>query len=92
MDDLVERTAREMCRVNGINPDEIGLGMGGPHGMPKDSTYPLWQAWERLARAIIPMVLEEAAKVADRHDTGDMRREDMEARRIAAAIRAMGAP
>lgn len=27
---------------------------------------------------------------ADKHDTGDMQREDMEARRIAAAIRAMG--
>lgn len=30
---------------------------------------------------------ENCAKVADRHDTGDMQREDMEARRIAASIR-----
>jgi len=33
-------------------------------------------------------VLEEAAKIADKHDTGDCTREDMEARRIAAEIRA----
>lgn len=30
---------------------------------------------------------EKCAQVVDRHDTGDMQREDMEARRIAAAIR-----
>jgi len=33
--------------------------------------------------------LEEAAQVAVKHDTGDCTREDMEARRIAAAIRAL---
>ena len=36
--------------------------------------------------------MEEAAKVADRHDTGDMTREDQEARRIATAIRALKGP
>ena len=36
--------------------------------------------------------LELAAQVADRHDTGDCTREDMEARRIAAEIRAMKGP
>lgn len=36
--------------------------------------------------------LERAAKVADRHDTGDMQREDMEARAIASAIRNLKGP
>lgn len=33
---------------------------------------------------------DERAQVVDRHDTGDMQREDMEARRIAAAIGVRG--
>ena len=33
--------------------------------------------------------IEQAARIADRHDTGDCTREDMEARRIAAEIRAL---
>ena len=49
---------------------------------------------EYVARAIMEAKAEataaereRAAKVAERHDTGDMMREDQEARRIAAAIR-----
>ena len=38
------------------------------------------------------VALERAAKVADRRDTGDMQREDMEARAIASAIRALKGP
>ena len=34
--------------------------------------------------------IEECAKIADRHDTGDCTREDMEARRIAEDIRKLG--
>ena len=46
-----------------------------------------WEV-EQIARHRIA-AMEEAAKVADSHDTGDMTREDQEASRIAAAIRAL---
>lgn len=49
-----------------------------------------WEV-EQIARHRIA-ALEEAAKVADSHDTGDMTREDQEASRIAAAIRALKGP
>ena len=41
------------------------------------------------ARATIAVVLEEAARVCERRFMGDNTREDMEARRCAAAIRAL---
>jgi hypothetical protein len=41
------------------------------------------------ARAAIAVALEEAAKVCERRFMGDHNREDMEARRCAAAIRAL---
>ncbi len=40
-------------------------------------------------RAAIALALEEAARVCERRFMGDHNREDMEARRCAAAIRAM---
>lgn len=39
------------------------------------------------ALAAIKTTTERAAKIAEQHDTGDCTREDMEARRIAEAIR-----
>lgn len=50
------------------------------------------QAFARHRIAAENAVLERAAKAADRHDTGDCTREDMEARAIAAAIRALKGP
>ena len=50
--------------------------------------HPFVQSYARHRIA----ALEEAAKVADRYDTGDMTREDQEARRIATAIRALKGP
>lgn len=40
-----EKCARAICVDKGINPNQIGLGSGHIGGMPKDSKYPLWQAW-----------------------------------------------
>ena len=50
------------------------------------------QAFARHRIAAENVALERAAKVADRRDTGDMQREDMEARAIASAIRALKGP
>jgi len=48
------------------------------------------EAVEAFETAIRADEREKCAQVAIRHDTGDMQREDMEARRIASAIRAVG--
>lgn len=46
-------------------------------------------AIERFAQLVAAAVKEECAKAIDARDTGDCTREDMEARRCAAAIRSM---
>lgn len=56
-------------------------------GYEDDAVYDA--AWNTHRLAARNAALEEAARVADRHDTGDCVREDMEARRISAAIRAL---
>ena len=45
--------------------------------------------FSRFAQLVAAAVKDEAAKAIDARDTGDCTREDMEARRCAAAIRAM---
>lgn len=59
---------------------------------PVYSMEHLAQSFARHRVAAENAALERAAKVADRRDTGDMQREDMEARAIAAAIRALKGP
>lgn len=74
-EDLVERVARVLV---------------SPKADPSD-----WRFWTDEARAAIAVLrpalraeaLEEAAKVCERRFMGDHNREDMEARRCAAAIR-----
>lgn len=58
----------------------------------KGTSQQLLEAVARHRIAAENVALERAAKVADRRDTGDMQREDMEARAIASAIRALKGP
>lgn len=58
----------------------------------KGTSQQLLEAVARHRLAGVNVALERAAKVADRRDTGDMQREDMEARAIASAIRALKGP
>lgn len=72
-DDLVERVARALCSDD-----------GNPCGCVTACKIGLAYADKAIA-----LVLEEAARVCERRYMGDNNREDMEARRCAAAIRAL---
>jgi hypothetical protein len=76
MSDLVERVARGLYDAEGGTKWDI-LG----EGKKDDYRY--------LAKTATTIALEEAAKVAEQRYMGDNNREDMEARRIADAIRGM---
>ncbi|MEN9905773.1 MAG: hypothetical protein RLZZ555_2338, partial [Pseudomonadota bacterium] len=54
-----------------------------------DADHLVREEYREYARAALAVALEEAAKVCERRFMGDLNREDMEARRCAAAIRAM---
>ena len=77
-DDLVERVARAACAsVNSADTwEETGTDV---HEM----------VWFSIARAAIAVVLEEAARVAERCDDGTAKEGPLTAHHIAAAIRAM---
>lgn len=49
--DLLERLARRMCEVEGVNPDAFGYGLGVT--MPLDSKYRLWEARVKYVEAIM---------------------------------------
>ncbi len=59
-----------------------------PHEIPPDYTGPLFL--ESQMRAVIEAEREACAKVCEARYMGDNNREDMEAKRCAAAIRARG--
>lgn len=92
---LVETVARGMCREDHPCWSIVGEIMGQPDypaGHEGDAAY-LTQAGRhrRNARAVIPIVLEEAAKVADSADNqSNGPTKSFVARSIAARIRAMG--
>lgn len=92
-DDLVERVARRLCNTAGSNWNAENFNQTDDGSDPEDQR----EYYRMLARAAIAVLcpalraeaLEEAAKVCERRFMGDHNREDMEARRCAAAIRAM---
>jgi hypothetical protein len=81
MQDDVERVARALCKAHyGLGETKLCVAYLEEH----------WPLWIPQARAIIPLVLEEAAKVVER---GPFVGPDAVAHAIqhAAAIRAIGA-
>jgi len=43
VDSEVEKFCRLMCREDGVDPDDFGVGMG--HGVEKGLQFRLWQYW-----------------------------------------------
>lgn len=78
--DLVERVARVMAENNALEKHDWRKLTGQQKS---------W--WMSDARFAIAVVVEECAKALDARYMGDNTREDMEARRCAAAIRALAA-
>ena len=83
-DELVEKVARRLCNTAGSNWNAENCNQTDDGSYPEDQR----EYYRMLARAAIAVVLEEAAKVCERRFMGDNTREDMEARRCAAAINA----
>lgn len=78
--ELVEKVARSLARE--------AYSTGGMERIT-DPYTPDADYWNGQARAALRVALEEAAKVCEARYMGDNNREDMEARRCAAAIRAL---
>jgi hypothetical protein len=76
-DDII-RMAREAC-----DPDKVEAWSNGFWTITQEEL-------ERFAALVVEAEREASAKVCDARYTGDNNREDMEARRCAAAIRARG--
>ena len=76
---LVEKVARKLAE-NGYA--QAGIKLADPY--TADAEF-----WNAQATAALTVALEEAAQVAQSRYMGDNNREDMEARCIAAAIRAL---
>ncbi len=56
--ELAEAVARVICRAQGVNPDQIGVGLGTI--IPEGKRYSLWQARTREAEAVLDLIgLEE---------------------------------
>lgn len=83
MSDLRERVAEAMWMAD---PDTYDPADRRPFS---EADWEARRNYLAEADAAIALVLEEAAKVCDRRYMGDNNREDMEARRCAAAIRAL---
>lgn len=49
--ELVRRLARVVCRVENVDPDAEGYGLGVQ--MPFGERYPLWQARIKMIEAIL---------------------------------------
>lgn len=47
----LEEVARAICIADDVDPDETGMGLG--QTMPEGTTYPLWQARMKQARAAV---------------------------------------
>lgn len=47
----LEEIARAICIADDVDPDETGMGLG--QTMPEGTTYPLWQARMKQARAAV---------------------------------------
>ena len=82
-DDLVERVARAMWMAD---PEPYDPSDRRPF---EEADWEAQRNYRAEARAALAVALEEAAKVCERRFMGDHNREDMEARRCAAAIRAL---
>ena len=58
---LVEKLARKMCEVEGVDPDAFGYGLGV--SMPVDSKYRLWEARVKYIEAIMPELSSQITDV-----------------------------
>ena len=57
MDTLVEKVARAICEADGVDPDQIGSGMG--YAMPRGiDNYRMWEARKKQASAAIYCILQ----------------------------------
>jgi hypothetical protein len=82
-------TDEDRKAAGNLLPSLTGIRSGREDAAQGDyDNHPLVQAFAAHRQAAYAAGLERAAVIADKHDTGDMTREDMEARRIAADIRA----
>jgi hypothetical protein len=52
----IERIAREICKADGCDPDQITVGVGGC--MPLGYKYPLWKARIRQAQMVHTLLTE----------------------------------
>jgi len=54
--DLVEKVARAICEADGVDPEQIGYGMG--YGIPRDvNNYRMWEARRKQAIAAIDCII-----------------------------------
>ena len=59
--ELIEKVARAICIADGVNPDQIGSGLG--YGMPKDiDNYRMWEARKKQAQAAIDCITKDAGQ------------------------------
>ena len=55
MDTLVEKVARAICEADGVNPDQIGSGLG--YIMPRGiDNYRMWEARRKQAQYAIDCI------------------------------------
>ena len=55
MDTLVEKVARAICEADGVDPDQIGSGMG--YTMPRGiDNYRMWEARQKQAQYAIDCI------------------------------------
>ena len=68
--DLVERVAREICIAAGLDPDDCVFGRGSidAHGTSiHECLRPRWQEHHKQARAVVALVLKEAAQIIEQN-------------------------
>lgn len=64
MGDLIETIAREMCALDGIDPDLPCPGVG--RAIPVGETWPAWKVREAKAQAATAQTLERVAAWLER--------------------------
>jgi hypothetical protein len=60
---LIERMARAMCMMDGIDPDRESFGCGGR--IPRDQKYKLWEAHAPAARAALAETCVPTERMVD---------------------------
>ena len=61
MNTLIEKVARALCEADGVNPDQIGSGMG--YSIPRGiNNYRMWEARKKQAQYAIDCIRRADAK------------------------------